>query len=145
MLELIDRKFIVSVALESAWEHLAMVEHWSSWATHICHIELVTGSPLGEKSKGVIYLKNGIETTFIMTEFNRHQNWKWVGPFLWLKVHYDHRFRAIDDRGCEVTFHVVAEGSLVGFVGRLFAMIYNRNLDVAIPNLIAELTPTTVT
>ena len=75
----------------------------------------------------------------MMTEFNPQRNWKWVGPLLGLTVHYDHRFRPMSDKECEMTFHVVAEGFAVGILGGLFARIYNRNLDVAIPNLINEL------
>lgn len=139
MLDLIERSFTVSVPIEAAWEHLAMIEHWHTWATHIKYIEKDSDKPLNANSKGTIHLKNGITSTFEMTVFNPHQNWKWIGAFLWMRVHYDHRFRAIADDKCEMTFHVAAEGFAVSVLGRLFARIYNRNLDVAIPNLIDEL------
>jgi len=139
MLDLIERKFTVDTSVEAAWEHFAMVENWPSWATHIKKLELTTGNPLNVQSQGKIYLKNGVASTFAMTEFNPHQNWKWFGPFLWMTVHYDHRFRVINDSQCEMTFHVVAEGFLVAIFGQLFAWVYNRNLDTAIPNLTREL------
>ncbi len=139
MRNLIERRFEAPVSIEVAWEHFAQVEQWPSWASHIKHLELKTSEPLGEHATGVIYLQNGIKTTFSMTEFNFHQNWKWVGPFLWLTFHYDHRFHALDDNRCEMTFHVAASGFAVSIIGPLFALIYKRNLDVAIPNLIREL------
>lgn len=139
MLDLIERNFTVSVPVEAAWEHLAMIEHWHTWASHIKSIKKDTDNPLNAQSKGTIHLKNGIKSTFEMIEFTPHQNWKWIGPFLWMTVHYDHRFRMTADNECEMTFHVAAEGFVVGIFGRLFAIIYNRNLDVAIPNLIKEL------
>ena len=138
MQTLIEHSFTVPVSVEVAWEYLAKVEAWPSWAKHIRRLELEAGAALGSDSKGVIYLQNRIKTTFSMTEFNLHQNWKWVGKFLWLTVHYDHRFRPVDADQCEMTFHVAAEGFGVGVVGRVFAMVYNRNLDAAVPNLVQQ-------
>lgn len=142
MLTLIERQFTVPVSVEAAWEHFVMVEHWPSWAKHIKRLELTSGGPLNAQSQGIITLKNGIKSTFVMTEFNLHHNWQWAGPFLWMTVYYDHRFKVISDERCQMAFHVAAEGFLVGFLGRVFARVYNRNLDVAIPNLIQELQQT---
>lgn len=138
MLNLIERNFVVPVTIDIAWDHLAKIEKWRTWAKHIKKIEHETEPPLGIHSKGVIYLQNGIKSTFSMTEFNAYHNWKWVGSFLWLTIHYDHRFRSLDNGTCEMTFHVAAEGFAVNMIGRLFAKIYNGNLDRAIPNLIQE-------
>ncbi len=78
-----------------------------------------------------------------MVEFNPERNWKWVGTFLWLTVHYDHRFEALDDRRTRLTWVVAAEGLGVSVLGRVFAAIYNGNLSRAIPRLMAELNATT--
>ena len=80
-----------------------------------------------------------MKAVFQMTEFNLHRNWKWVGTFLWMIVEYDHRFEAIDQRQTKIIFVVNGKGFGVSTLGRLFALIYNRNLNAAIPNLIAEL------
>lgn len=74
-----------------------------------------------------------------MTEYNPHDNWKWVGPFLWLTVYYDHRFEATDSQHTNLTWTVSAEGFGEFIFGRLFAAIYNLNLNKAIPNLISEM------
>jgi hypothetical protein len=42
---------------------------------------------------GAIQLTNGIRSTFRMEELVPRTSWKWAGPFLWILVHYDHRFR----------------------------------------------------
>jgi hypothetical protein len=96
MIELIRREFTVSLPLQRAWDHLARVEQWPSWAPHIKKIELHPSGELGPESTGVIHLSNGMKPTFRMTEFNPPENWKWVGPFLWATVIYDHRFEALD-------------------------------------------------
>ena len=74
-----------------------------------------------------------------MTEFNPYRNWKWVGSFLWLTVHYDHRFEEIHSLQTKLRWVVAAEGAGVSVFGRLFAKIYSSNLDRAIPLLIAEM------
>jgi hypothetical protein len=135
----IQREFVVEVGQETAWQGLAKVESWPSWAKHIKRIEVIPAGELGPKSKGVIHLSNGIKSEFTMTEFNPYRNWKWVGPFLWLTINYDHIFESLDPSRTKLTWIVEAEGFGVSIVGRLFATIYNRNLSKAIPLLISEM------
>jgi hypothetical protein len=74
-----------------------------------------------------------------MLEFRPGQNWKWAGPFLWLTVHYDHRFEVVDASRTRLTWVVEAEGFGVAFFGRLFAAVYSRNVDKAIPALVSSM------
>jgi hypothetical protein len=139
MLTLIHREFIVDIPLDAAWQHLAQVERWPSWAKHIKNVELVPAGELTASTRGKFHLANGIKSEFRMTELKPPHNWKWVGPFLWLRIEYDHRFEAIDRQRTKLTWIVRAEGVGVALFGRLFGMIYNRNLDRAIPSLVAEM------
>ena len=136
---LIDRQFIVNVSLERAWQHLARVEQWTTWARHIKRIELHPKGELGLQSSGVIELTNGMKSTFRMLEYNPGQNWKWAGPFLWLTIQYDHRFESLNSQQTKLSFVVDGEGFAVGVFGKLFAKIYRRNLEKAIPRLVHEL------
>ena len=139
MITLVQREFIVDVPLEIAWQHLGRVEQWPSWAKHIKRVELDPPGEITPTSKGAFHLSNGMKAVFQMTEFNLHRNWKWVGTFLWMIVEYDHRFEAIYQRQTRIIFVVDGKGFGVSTLGRLFALIYNRNLNAAIPRLIAEL------
>ena len=139
MVSLLMRRFSVDVPREKAWEHLANVEQWPTWARHIRRIELQPAGPLRDNSRGVIRLTNGIRSTFRMTEFQPGRNWKWSGSFLWITIHYDHRFRRIDESRTEIEFHVEGEGVGVAIFGRMFAAVYALNLDRAIPKLISEI------
>ena len=139
MLVLIQMEFVVNAPLSLAWQHLARVHLWPSWAKHIKSVELIPPGELTSNSKGIIRLANGIKSQFQMTEWNPPRNWKWVGPFLWLTVHYDHQFEAMDSAHTKLTWTVGAEGIGVSILGRLFAVIYNANLSKAIPSLIAEM------
>lgn len=139
MIRLLERRFEVGVPLDEAWTSLARVAEWPRWAAHIRRIELTPAGAVGPSSAGRIVLRNGIRSTFRMTEFHPGRSWKWAGPFLWLRVHYDHRFEAVDARRTRLIWTVDAEGFGAGVLGRLFAAIYARDLDRAIPRLVAAL------
>ncbi len=136
---LLERRFEVKVSLAEAWAHVERVEKWPTWARHIRSIELRPPGPLTAGSEGTIRLTNGIRSTFRMAEFNPNTNWRWVGPFLWLTVYYDHRFSRIGPQESEISFVLDGEGFGVGIFGRLFAAIYSINLNRAIPRLVKEL------
>lgn len=139
MVALIQREFTVALPLQRAWEHLARVEQWPSWAPHIKQVELHPPGELGSQSTGVIHLTNGIRPAFRMTEFNPPQNWTWVSPFLWFAVIYDHQFEALDAGHTKLIFVVAAQGFGASLIGRLFAKVYRRSLEKAIPLLVAEM------
>jgi Polyketide cyclase / dehydrase and lipid transport len=139
MIELIRREFTVNLPLQTAWHHLARTEQWPSWAPHIKKIELLPPGELRPQSTGVIHLTNGMKPAFRVTEFNPPRSWKWVGSFLWCTVIYDHQFEALDAEHTKLIFVVEAKGFGASLLGPLFAMIYRRNLEKAIPLLVAEM------
>jgi hypothetical protein len=139
MITLLRREFMVELPLEKAWQHLARVEQWPSWAKHIKQVELQPPGKFGLESTGRMRLTNGLKPAWTVTEFNPYRNWKWVGGFLWLAVHYDHRFEELNSTQTKLTWVVEAEGFGVSVLGRLFAKIYRKNLDRAIALLIQEM------
>ena len=62
-----------------------------------------------------------------------------MGRCLWLTVHYDHQFSRAGPDETEGRFVLDGEGFGVGLFGRVFAAIYARSLDRAIPNLVNEI------
>ena len=139
MITLLRREFTVDMPLEISWQHLARVERWPSWAKHIKQIDVQPPGELGPKSAGLIRLSNGVKSTFTMTEFNPGRNWKWVGSFLWLTVHYDHRFEQVNPQRTKLIWIIEGEGFGVSIFGKLFAKIYDKNLATAIPALVVEM------
>jgi hypothetical protein len=102
-------------------------------------IELRPSGRLVIESQGTLQLTNGIRSTFRMEELIPGRNWKWAGRFLWMTVHYDHQFKKTGPEESEIRFVVDGEGFGAGVFGRVFAAIYARNLDRAIPSLVREL------
>jgi hypothetical protein len=139
MVPLIQREFTVDVPLQEAWDHLARVERWPSWAPHIRRIEAQPPGELRPQSVGVIHLTNGMKPAFRVTEFNPPRSWKWIGRFLWLTVTYDHQFEAIDPERTKLIWVIGAKGFGAGILGPVFARIYRGSLEKAIPRLIAEM------
>ena len=139
MITLLRREFTVDMPLENAWQHLARVENWPSWAKHIKQINMQPPGELGPESMGLIRMSNGITSAFTMTEFNPGRNWMWVGGFLWLTVHYDHRFEQVNPQQTKLVWIIEGTGFGVSVFGKLFAKIYNKNLATAIPALVAEM------
>ncbi len=123
----------------AAWAHLARVTDWPSWARHMKSARLDPPGPLGPGSRGVFVLKPGIPTAFAMTDWDPPRRWKWHGRFLWLHVGYDHHFEPLPGGGTRVVLEVDARGFAAGTLGRLFAFVYARNLDRALPLLAREL------
>ncbi len=139
MIRLLERRFEVPVPRAAAWSFLARVEEWPRWAAHIRRISVTPPGDVGPDTAGCIVLRSGIRSTFRMREFSPPQHWTWSGPFLWLTVHYDHRFDAVDAGRTRLTWIVDAEGAGAGVLGRLFAAAYARSLDKAIPALVASM------
>ena len=136
MTVLLRRDFVVGVPRSVAWDYLARLAEWPRWAQHIRRVEVYPAGNLSAGTSGTIHLRNGIRSTFRMIEFRPQENWKWSGPFLWLDVHYDHRFEPINEQKTRLVLVLEAQGIGVSVFGRLFALMYARNLDAAIPRLI---------
>jgi hypothetical protein len=139
MTRLLHRQFEVPVARSRAWRRLARLEEWPAWAAHIRRIDVSPRGELGPESSGSIVLRNGIRSTFRMREIRPETNGRWSGRFLWLTVHYDHRFEATASDRTRLTWIVDAEGLGAAVLGRVFARAYSRNLDRAIPVLVSTL------
>jgi Polyketide cyclase / dehydrase and lipid transport len=140
--ELVRREFTVDVSLQEAWDRLAQVESWPSWAKHIKRVALQPPGPLTNHSAGVFRLAGGARSTFRMEAYEPPARWQWVGRFLTVDVHYDHRFEVVDEQHTRLVWTVNAEGHGAASLGRAFGAIYARNLDKAIPNLQAEMRTT---
>ena len=139
MITILNCEFVVDASIETAWVHLGKIEEWPSWARHIKDVKLSPSGDISHNSVGSLKLTNGIESEFRVTEFQLHQNWKWIGPFLWMRMEYDHRFGPLGYDKTKFTWIIEGEGIGASTIGRVFAWQYKRNLDKAIPLLQHEI------
>jgi hypothetical protein len=94
---------------------------------------------LGPQTTGIMHLSNRMKPAFTVTEFNPPHNWKWIGRILWATIEYDHVFQEVSPEQTRLIWTVGAEGFAVSIFGSLFAKIYQKNLDTAVPLLVAEM------
>jgi hypothetical protein len=136
---LLERTFAVEAAAERAWAELVAAEQWPRWAQHLGSVQVAPPGPVGPGSSATLKLKNRTKARVRVTEFEDGRRFRWEGSFLWMRLGYDHLV-TIDDTGqVSITFTVEGAGVGVNTIGPLFASIYARNLDRAIPRLQAIL------
>ncbi len=139
MKPLLERTFAVEAAAERAWAELVAAEQWPRWAQHLGSVQVAPPGPVGPGSSATLKLKNRTKARVRVTEFEDGRRFRWEGSFLWMRLGYDHLV-TIDDTGqVRITFTVEGAGVGVDTIGPLFASIYARNLDRAIPRLQAIL------
>ena len=135
MKRLLERTFAVEAAAERAWAELVAAEQWPKWARHLRSVQVTPPGPVGSASSATLKLTNHTTATVKVTEFQEGRRFRWEGSFLWLSLGYDHLVTTDDTGRVTITFTVDAAGPGVTTIGPLFASIYARNLDRAIPRL----------
>ncbi|MGH2577251.1 MAG: SRPBCC family protein [Actinomycetota bacterium] len=139
MRRLLERTFAVEASAERAWAELVAAEQWPTWARHLASVEVTPPGPVGPGSRATLKLTNHTKATVRVTEFQDGRRFRWEGSFLWMGLGYDHLATTNDAGRVSITFTVDVAGIGVNTIGRLFASIYARNLDRAIPRLQARL------
>lgn len=139
MRRLLHRRFEVACPRPVVWAILAHPADWPAWAGHIRSVDVEPPGLLTASSTGIVRLRNRVRSRFTVMAFVDGERWLWSGKFLWLWVEYDHVLEVVANDRTRVTFDVRVGGLGSGSLGRLFAWIYARNLDRAIPKLIAHL------
>jgi hypothetical protein len=139
MKRLLERTFPVETTGERAWAELVAAEQWPRWARHLRSVQVTPPGPVAPGSRATLRLTNHTTATVRVTEFQDGRRFRWEGSFLWMSLGYDHLVTTNDTGRVSITFTVEGAGVGVNTIGRLFASIYARNLDRAIPRLQAVL------
>jgi hypothetical protein len=135
MKRLLERTFVVEAATERAWAELLAAEQWPKWAQHLGSVQVTPPGPVGPGSSATLRLKNRTKASVRVTEFEDGRRFRWEGSFLWMDLGYDHVVTTDDTGRVSITFTVEGAGVGVNTIGPLFASIYARQLDRAIPRL----------
>ena len=139
MKRLLERTFPVEATSERTWTELVAAEQWPRWARHLRRVDVTPPGPVGPGSGATLKLTNRTRATVRVTEFQDGRRFRWEGSFLWLGLGYDHLVTTDETGRVHITFTVDAAGVGVSTLGGLFASLYARNLDRAIPRLQALL------
>jgi hypothetical protein len=136
---LVERAFTANADPSRTWAHLSNVTAWPSWAKHIRRVTLDPPGALTATTRGRLTLKPAVPTTFRVTALDAPHSWSWRGTFMGTTLDYDHRIEPIGQGGTRITFTIDGSGATSRVVGPVFARVYGRILDRAIPNLVDEL------
>ena len=139
MKRLLERTFPVEATSERTWTELVAAEQWPRWARHLRSVQVTPPGPVGPGSSATLKLTNRTRASMRVTEFQDGRRFRWEGSFLWLGLGYDHLVTTDELGRVRITFTVDAAGVGVDTIGPLFARVYARNLDRAIPRLQAVL------
>jgi hypothetical protein len=139
MKRLLERTFAVEATAERAWAELVAAQQWPRWARHLASVQVTPPGPVGPGSSATLKLTNHTTARMRVIEFQDGRRFRWEGSFLWLGLGYDHLVTTDEVGRVHITFAVDGAGRGVNTIGRLFASIYARNLDRAIPRLQALL------
>ena len=131
----VKRVFEVDAPLEEAWQRLAEVERWPEWAPHITSVTVSPPGELGPTSSGALQVKRLGRNTFRMSVWEPPVRWEWVGGLPGVRIYYDHRFESAGPAATRLEWLVELHGPLAPFIRPVFARVYGRNLDRAIPRL----------
>ncbi|HEX6011511.1 MAG TPA: SRPBCC family protein [Geminicoccaceae bacterium] len=131
----VKRVFEVDAPLEEAWQRLAEVERWPEWAPHITWVTVSPPGVLGPTSSGALQIKRLGRNTFRMSVWEPPVRWEWVGGLPGVRICYDHRFESSGPAVTRLEWLVELHGPLAPLIRPVFARVYGRNLDRAIPRL----------
>lgn len=131
----VKRVFEVDAPLEEAWHRLAEVERWPEWAPHITSVTVSPPGELGPTSSGAFQIKRLGRTTFRMSVWEPPVHWEWVGGLPGVRIYYDHRFESSAPAATRLEWLVELHGPLAPLIRPVFARVYGRNVDQAIPRL----------
>ncbi len=139
MITFFHREFDVKITIELAWQHLAKVEQWPTWARHLKRINLEPPGMLRLNSILHFELKNGVKMSYKVIEFDPRLYWKRSGRFLWFTIYYDHKFESLANDRTKLVWTYSFDGFMESSIGRILAAFHKRDLDKALPHLIAEM------
>jgi carbon monoxide dehydrogenase subunit G len=131
----VKRVFEVDAPLQEAWRRLAEVERWPEWAPHIISVTVSPPGGLGPTSSGALEIKRLGRNTFRMSVWEPPGRWEWVGGLAGVRIYYDHRFASSGPAATRLEWSVELHGPLAPLIRGVFARVYGRNLDRAIPRL----------
>lgn len=127
----VDRSVEVEAPLEQAWHQLADGA-----------VAPVSDGELGPTSRGALHIERLGRNSFRMSAWQPPTRWEWVGGLPEGRIYYDHRFR-VSGPGIN-TIAVVGRlaRTHVTLTRGVFARVYGRKLDLAIPRLLEWLRAT---
>lgn len=139
MSEVVREQVIVDRSPSAAWNHLAHLENWPSWAGHIKRMEPTPRGDLTASTQVILHMRAGPRNKMIVTEYDPPHRWVWEGRSFGVTTRFEHKFEAIDENRTRIWFLAGMSGPLSFLTGGLFGRMMHRYLTRALPKLKSEM------
>ncbi len=139
MREVVREHVTVGHADTVAWNHLAKLKQWPTWAAHIKSMDPTPPGDLTGSTSVVLHMRSGPRTTMTVTEYDPPHRWVWEGRSFMTVTRFEHRFERIGDNQTRIWFLAWVTGPLARPLGWMFGRMMRRSLSLALPRLKAEI------
>jgi len=143
MREVVREQVIVDRPDEVAWNHLAALERWPTWAGHIRRMDPTPPGALTASTSVILFMRRGPRTTMTVTEYEPPRRWVWEGRSLRTVTRFEHRFERLGDASTRIWFLAWMGGPFARLGGWWFGRMMKRYLAIALPKLKAEIEEST--
>ncbi|HWL66435.1 MAG TPA: SRPBCC family protein, partial [Actinomycetota bacterium] len=97
MSEVLREEVTVDRSQSVAWAHLAHLEQWPTWATHIKRMEPHPPGELTASTQVVVRMRAGPRNKMTVTEYDPPHRWVWEGKAFGITTRFEHEFEALDE------------------------------------------------
>ncbi len=139
MREVLREEVTVDRSEQVAWDHLAALERWPSWAAHIKSMAPTPPGNLTGSTSVKMHMSNGMRTTMTVVEYDPPHRWVWEGRSMGTVTRFEHRFEPVEDGRTRIWFLAWMGGAFAGPGGWWFGRAMRRYLSRAFPKLKAEI------
>jgi len=122
-----------------AWNHLAALERWPTWASHIRRMDPTPPGVLTASTRVVLHMRAGPRATMTVTEYEPPKRWVWEGRSFMTLTRFEHRFEPLEDGRTRIWFLAWMSGPFARPGGWWFGRMMHRSLSRALPKLKAEI------
>ncbi len=138
MREVVREQVMVDRPPQAAWDHLARLAAWPSWAGHILAMDADPPGRLTAHTEVVLHMRAGPRARMVVTDHDPPRSWVWEGDSPGVTTVFEHRFEQVGG-GTRIWFLAWMDGPLAPIVGTVFGAVMHRNLARALPRLKVEI------
>lgn len=139
MREVVREQVVVERSPQEAWDHLARLEQWPSWAAHIRRMEPMPPGNLTSSTRVVLHMRAGPRTTMTVTEYDPPKRWVWEGKSFGTMTRFEHQLEPVGEGHTRIWFLAWMSGPFARPGDWIFGKMMSRYLATALPKLKKEI------
>lgn len=142
MREVLSEQVTVHRSPLAAWDHLARLEAWPTWAGYIRWMDPDRPGAVTASTEVVLLMHAGPMARMVVTGHDPPRSWAWEGDSPGVTTMFEHRFDEIDEDRTRISFLAWMDGLLAPVYAPVVGAVMHRNLARTLPRLKAEIEDT---